>query len=370
LNCGAKRELRKIRLADWVHLARGVFEYNVTSRFRPLAPKVMTAVVTYRCNARCAMCNIWHSPAHPEMSVEEFGRVLADPIFDTIERLTVSGGEPSLRTDLVALTGMFVERMRRLRALSLVSNGLLPERILADAEAMLAIARPRNIGFNISISLDGVGTDHDRVRGVEGAFDKVLATLDGLKRLRQGHDFWMGVGFTLMRENLTSAREFRCWAEEHDLEVGFVPVGFHGSYVSNLDLQDRIDFRAEEKDELFAFMQELGTRRMLFDPSAFYWSDMVRVYRDGADRTTPCPYNMDGLALDCHGDVFYCLSTSKIGNCLSGRSVSEIYYDSDNLRYRAGAMRGDICSKCNSGCAVHVALKKDLKKYLRFLVTR
>ena len=32
-------------------------------------------------------------------------------------------------------------------------------------------------------------------------------------------------------------------------------------------------------------------------------------------------------------------------------------------------MRGNICQQCNSACAINAGLKKDLKKYLRFVVT-
>ena len=241
--------LRKIVGTDWSYLAKGVVEYNVLSHFKPLAPTVMTAVVNYRCNARCAMCNIWQSPRRHEMTVDEFAKVMADPLFDNVERLTVVGGEATLRADLVDLTRMFVERLPRLRSLSTISNGFLPERIFANTEAMLALTEPRNIGFSISISLEGLGTEHDKVRGVDGAFEKVQTTLAGLKKMQDQHKFWMGVGYTLMHQNLGQAREFRRWADERDIEIGFQPVGFHSSYVSNLDLQEDVDFRPEDRDE-------------------------------------------------------------------------------------------------------------------------
>ncbi|OIO89385.1 MAG: hypothetical protein AUK03_14585 [Anaerolineae bacterium CG2_30_64_16] len=364
-----KTTLEKALSADWGTLLQGALDYNVVSHFKPLPPKVMTAVVNYRCNARCAMCNIWQLPKRHEMTVDEFAAVLHDPIFDTVERLTIVGGEVTLRNDLVALARMFVDRFPRLKSLSTISNGFLPERVLTSTEAMLAMTEPRKIGFSISVSLEGLGADHDRVRGVDGAFDKVMQTLDGLQKLRQDHKFWMGVGYTLMHQNLGQARAFQRWAAARDISIGFQPVGFHSSYVSNLDLQDEIDFKPEDQDELIGFMQELGTRRSLIDLSAFFWNDLVRMYRDGAPRTTPCPYNMDGLALDCYGDVYYCLSTPKIGNCLQGQSVSDIYYDPKNLRYRKETMQERICKGCNSSCATETGLKKDVKKYLRFLLT-
>jgi hypothetical protein len=153
------------------------------------------------------------------------------------------------------------------------------------------------------------------------------------------------------------------------LDVGFQLASFHSSYLSNVDRQEEVDFRPEDREELIAFMQELASERSLHNLSAFYWSDMVRMYRDGAPRTVPCPYTLEGLAIDAYGDVFYCLSTPRIGNFLEEkRSISEIYFDPKNLRYRSEEMRKQICPGCNSACGTEIAMKKDVKKDLGFLV--
>jgi len=363
---------RKLTTVDWGRLARGAFDYNVRAHFQTLPPKILQLITNYRCNARCAMCNIWQMPHRHEMTVAEFAALMdPDPIFDGIEHLTVAGGEASLRTDLVELVAYLVRRMPGLATLSLVTNGFLPQRILEQTRAILQLIEPAGIRLSMSVSLDGIGTLHDRVRGVPGAFDKALETLTGLQELQREHDFWLGVGFVVMHQNLRHARAFREWARARGLPVGFQLVGFHESYVANLDRQNEVDFRPEDREELIAFMEELASEVSLRNWPAFYWADMVRMYRDGAPRTTPCPFTLEGLALDAYGDLFYCLSTPRIGNALEEkRSVSDIYYDPQNLRYRADQMRRHICPRCNSACGTEIALKKDVKQYVRFLITR
>jgi MoaA/NifB/PqqE/SkfB family radical SAM enzyme len=275
----------------------------------------------------------------------------------------------SLRTDVAELMAYLVRRLPRLRILSLVTNGFLPRRILQQATDVLKLIEPAGVKLSMSVSLDGIGTMHDQVRGVPGAFEKAMETIAGLQELQKQHNFWLGSGFVVMHQNLRHAREFRDWARANQLDVGFILVGFHESYVGNLDRQNDVDFRPEDREELIAFMQELAGERSLRNVFAYYWNDMVHMYRDGASRTTPCPFLLEGLALDAYGDVFYCLSTPRIGNVLEeGRSVGEIYYDPKNLRYRAEDMRKRTCPGCNSACGTPVAIKKDVKKYLRFLV--
>jgi MoaA/NifB/PqqE/SkfB family radical SAM enzyme len=371
LNGNGKSTLQKLISLDWRNLAAGAFDYNVRSHFQVLPPKVLQIITNYRCNARCAMCNIWQLPHKHELTVDEFRASMdPDPIFDRVEQLTVAGGESSLRADLVELVAYFVERMPRLWTLSNVTNGFLPKRILEQIEAVLKIITPRGIKLSMSVSIDGLGAQHDQVRGIPGAFDRAVETLTGLQELRKRYDFWLGVGYVVMHQNLGHAREFRTWARARGLDVGFQLVGFHDSYVSNLDRQDEVNFQPEDRAELIAFMSELAGERLWRNVAAFYWGDMVRMYRDAAPRATPCPFTLEGLAIDVYGDVFYCLSTPRIGNFLEEkRPIGEIYYDPKNLRYRAEEMRRRICPRCNSACGTEIALKKDAKRYLKFLAT-
>jgi MoaA/NifB/PqqE/SkfB family radical SAM enzyme len=366
-----KSALQKALSADWNRWLSGAADYNIRSRFQVLPPTIFQFVTNYRCNARCAMCNIWQAPHKHEMTAQELAALMdPDPLFDSVEDLLVMGGESSLRSDFVDIVAYLVRRLPKARGLSLVTNGFLPKRILEQTEAILGLIESKKIKLSMSVSLDGIGALHDQVRGIPGAFDKALETIAGLQALQKRHDFWLGVGYVLMHQNLRQAQELREWAEARGLDVSFQMVAFHDTYISNQDRQGDVDFRPEDRDDLIVFMQQLAGERSLTNWAALYWSDMVRMYRDGAPRMTPCPFAMDGVALDAYGDVYYCLSSPKIGNVNEEkRSVGEIYHDPKNLRFRAAELRQRMCPGCNSGCGVGIAIKKDVKKYLKFLVT-
>src|SRR5687767_13914860 len=65
-------------------------------------PKVVQLPVTYRCNSKCVMCNIWQMDYSNEMTTEEFSRFLKDDIFSRVEAVGINGGEPSLVKELPA----------------------------------------------------------------------------------------------------------------------------------------------------------------------------------------------------------------------------------------------------------------------------
>ena len=46
------------------------------------------------------MCFIWKRKRDSELSPEEFGKILKDPLFARVHHIGVTGGEPTLRQDL------------------------------------------------------------------------------------------------------------------------------------------------------------------------------------------------------------------------------------------------------------------------------
>ena len=383
--------LDKLSAARWDVILRGVWEYNVLRHFRTLAPRQLQINVTYRCNSRCTMCNIWQMEEQPEMDLPQFARVLQDPLFAGIERLTLAGGEPSLRSDLIPLTELFIDRMPHLKSLTLVTNGLAVERILADSRAMLRLCTEHGLNLNISVSLDGLGKIHDEMRNVPGAFARVEKCLLGLQELQAEplppgteyrEPFWFGVGCVITRKNLYHLRDLKAWCDERGIEVGYQLVGFHETYVANVEQRGELDFDQADREYLFQLLEELAADRSASNFMSYYWHDMLRMYRDGRSRQTPCPFAVDSFVLDAYGDIYYCLSERKIGNCLGepenrdkrlekqgAGACRAIYYDPENLAFRRQMTRSS-CLQCNSACFVNVGIKKDLKKYLWFLLTQ
>ena len=160
----------KVRGADWQGFLRGVYDYNVLKHFKTLPPRALMVPVTYRCNSRCVMCNIWQWEHKPEMSPDQFREVLQDPLFSKIDRLTFTGGEILLRNDLLELTDVFMEAMPALATFSFVTNGFLPQRAEEYTRAVIERCRARGIDLSVSVSLDGVGEKHDQIRGIPGGF--------------------------------------------------------------------------------------------------------------------------------------------------------------------------------------------------------
>lgn len=175
---------------------------------RPL-PMNLTLSLTYRCNSRCATCNVWKREAD-ELSLEEW-----DQVTRSLGRapywVTVSGGEPLLRSDAVAILETICANCRP-AILNIPTNGLLSERI---ARSVAAVTKGcPNTQLVVNLSLDGWGEDHDRIRGVPGGFERAMETYRRLRAL-EAPNLTLGVHSVVSRFNAASVPHlYRCVHDE------------------------------------------------------------------------------------------------------------------------------------------------------------
>jgi MoaA/NifB/PqqE/SkfB family radical SAM enzyme len=137
--------------------------------------------VTRRCNSRCLSCFSWKRElvATPELDLGEIRKITASlPGFPW---LLLSGGEPSLRSDLPEIVFIFCQT-NGVRHVTLPTNALLPERITAMTERICGVIGESTM--NLVLSIDGIGEEHDRLRGCPGNFDALMKTWESVKPLK------------------------------------------------------------------------------------------------------------------------------------------------------------------------------------------
>jgi MoaA/NifB/PqqE/SkfB family radical SAM enzyme len=133
---------------------------------------MLTYVVTFRCNARCIMCDSWLKEGEDELRLEEIARIFAQ--LPPLHAVRLTGGEPFVRKDFFEIAALAEEHLRP-AVLHVTSNGFLTDRIVSFCER-----RPRDIPLHLLISIDGVGEKHNEVRGRSNAWDQAMATVRAL----------------------------------------------------------------------------------------------------------------------------------------------------------------------------------------------
>jgi Fe-coproporphyrin III synthase len=153
-------------------------------------PAWCTYLVSYRCNARCGMCDSWRMKPGKEMSVADVDRV-----FEKLGQLDVvrlTGGEPFLREDFADLARAVARRSQPM-VLHITTNGSFPDRVEAFAETFDAPYR-----LHLMVSLDGMAEVHDKSRGEDVTFALATETVERLAALRERRGVSVSVNHTVI----------------------------------------------------------------------------------------------------------------------------------------------------------------------------
>ena len=141
---------------------------------------------TSRCNANCPHCYNYNrqraASLKGELTLDEIDKISSS--LGHIKVLTISGGEPFLRDDLSEIISIF-HKNNGVQYVSFHTNAFLSNRVSSTISNILN--KFKDLQIIVCISIDGIGEIHDRFRGVEGGFDKILETIERLKELKAEH---------------------------------------------------------------------------------------------------------------------------------------------------------------------------------------
>lgn len=137
-------------------------------------PSSINIEITYQCNEFCKFCAPNAGiPVHNELTKNEIDRLLDEIISLQITPVTITGGEPLLKKDVV------LHIAKRVHTAGLTPN-LLTNGTLIDV-GVASELKEAGIQF-VQVSLDGANPEtNDAIRGRKGGFNQTLRGIEALK---------------------------------------------------------------------------------------------------------------------------------------------------------------------------------------------
>ena len=340
---------------------------SALSHVKPIKPTVLIFNCTWVCDARCEMCNNWRWGNRKEdVTLEQVDQIMASELWQNVENLNISGGEPTTRNDLPELVELFQRRLPRMRKIGINTTGLTPHRAIPMLTRIVEFCAAKDLLLSIRVSIDGVGDVHEQVRNVKRGFDKASQTIEAMQALaaRSPH-FQFGIASTIFAKNLEDARNIHAWARSKNLDIVFNMLRFTDNMLHNRDLEAKIGFGTREETFMREFFLDRVAEESILSGQAFMYLHYADMISNGYHRTMPCPFQRQGLLLNPNGDLFYCENSKKLGNALE-TPAQELYFSAENLAHR-DAMKRDTCPTCLSPCQVNVGAMKQVVPYVKFL---
>ena len=329
---------------------------------RGTTPYKAILILTWKCQAHCRMCNIWQRKSSDELTLEEWSTFFQRNTY--LKWLTLSGGEPFLRSDLAQVAEAAHRHCPNLYCINTPTNSLATERVLETAEAILQLGIP---SYVLSVSLDGPRDVHNQVRGVPDAWEKAMYVLEGAVRLREtyGSRFTVIVEHTLMPDSfgrfdemVNAVRERVPRIRSADFLVATLNASAH--YYGNMAASGaaKPDSAALRK----AIQQILAVRRRDRAPTPqFLISQMYLMcalqYVETLSPPMRCRASRSTVFVDPVGVVYACNAWAKV---LGGLREHDYSLEKILARLDISALRKDIddfvCGGCWTPCEATLSL--------------
>ena len=284
-----------------------------------------TVIVTYRCNARCNMCNCYLYPtkASEEITLDDIKKL------PEMKFVNVTGGEPFVRQDLPEIVAVLAEKSDRV---VISTNGYFTSRILDLCRRFPKVG--------IRISIEGLEKTNDAIRGIPDGFNRGYGTLKMLVEMKHPD-----VGFGMTIQDMNAEDLIPLYRLSAELNMEFATGTLHNSfYFKKTDnkIVNRLKV-AQNIEKLINELLESNSPKKWF--RAYFNHGLIH-YIYGQPRLLPCGMSNDAFFIDPYCDVIPCNGMAEkavMGN-LHNQSWDEIWHSEQANRVR------ERVRKCDRNC--------------------
>ena len=315
---------------------------EMSSRLLPLllTPQLSFVEIelTTACPCRCVTCGSnCGQPAARELNTEEFMSVISELQALGCQQLTLLGGEPLCRPDLMPL----IRHARDLRlTVEIITSGVGLEAAVAQ--------ELKSAGANsVTVSVDGLELSHDVQRGVQGAYRRALEAIRSLRAIRVP----VGVNTQLNRRSLPDLEELA----DRLLEAGALGWQLQITLPIGRAAESPLILQRADMSEVLNLLRRLSRRPrlapQLADNIGWWTSDDTRL------RSVPgasarcwlgCTAGLRHLGITSQGNVKGCLvlpDEFTEGN-VRNETLGDIWADPNRFAYNRAYCPESLSGSC------------------------
>jgi len=318
---------------------------------KKIQPTNAIIAVTLSCNARCKMCDIWRTKVDDEVKPSFYERLPS-----SLRDINITGGEPFLREDLPDVVKVIYNICNSPRII-ISTNGLLTKRIERSIKGIIKV----DPQIAVRISIDGIGKEHDEIRGIRGAFTRGL---ESLRILRENGVKDLGIALTVMYSNVSQVSKVYDLANDWGVEFSIIIVTSSPIYFGEKESLKPGDDGALRDEFSYLVRSELRhwTPRRL---ARAYFDYTVWNYFHTQKRPLKCDAGQGFFYLDPCGNIYGCSVLDFCLGNLKDHNFETIWHSKRASEFRHLA---SDCHKCWMVCTAKTAMRKNLYKPFFWLV--
>jgi len=312
----------------------------------PLEVQFINLPITYLCNARCSMCDIWQIHKNGDELLKQ--EITVDELIDffrknkkrlkKLKNIGITGGEPSLKKDLTKLIVYLREDYPDTR-IGIQTHGLTPQIQLPLIKELYDIYPE----IGLAVSIDGMEETHEKMRGISDAFARSIETIKGAQALGIKE---ITCGLTITKWNIDDILAVSELCKDMSCEFSAF-MAEEGDYFDNAG-NTATSFTEEDKQKV---------ARILENFKYHYYMDNTRLQLLGRrKREIDCYSGQTSFVLDAYGNFKPCLILDETFGNIKKQTLDEIFSSEDAKQKQRELKK---CKKCFLQCEVGTSLLSD-----------
>lgn len=354
--------LRIDKLYETLLMIHAVLPYKLGRGFALPLLKIGLEL-TYRCNMKCIFCfqqELRGKKETNELSADEFIQFISQIPRYTL--ITFTGGEPFVKKDNLEIFKYALKK----HWCNIITNGVL----MTEEHVKTFVVNKLVL---LGVSIDGIGNYHDQVRGLKGAYDKVIHNVKLLQEYKKSEKTKypkLDIKSVIIQENLNMLEDiYQCAI---DMDADFLTL----SLLKGSPMQYRSEFMGDLKDDMlyasspvepYVDPKELVRKISRIMEMSRGNKIKVRLYpmtssaqgmethfdntRELIDRYKPCLMPWSCLMISPTGDAYPCI-VCKVGN-IRESSLKSIWNSSKYREFRRKLRAAGLFPSCVGCCLLY-----------------
>lgn len=283
-------------------------------------PPVVSLKITNECNLRCLHCSSDSGlPLRNELTLKEIQNLIDDLKRAGVKRVTLSGGEPTIRKDFWDILQHLYDADIQV---SLFTNGSFLDRRFVERLSKFSVS-----GVRISID-GGVPNTHDKIRVADGSFSRAVNAV----RLCRETELMVIIVSVIMKNNFSEIREIIQLAEKNCVPAYFRRFHPVGRGLRNIHLMPL-------PEELKAATSIIGS---------YYGEDLIREMINYLELVGGWCYIGSRMSIESDGNIVLCPSLPHVMGNIRENSVNEVWDRIKNSKLCNMIRERKITGKCGN----------------------
>lgn len=338
-----KRNVGRAEIDGYVQLPKGVV-------FEP----------TTKCNLSCQMCyqKVERALGKKDMTLNEIKSIFAKLKNDfKIESTGLIGAEIFMRPDIFDFIGYLGKQNTKVY---LATNGTL-----LSESSVGKLKKLKNI-TGIGYSLDGTKEYHNKIRGVQYAFDRLMNAV----KMTKDH-FSLTLNSVVMADNASQLEsvaelvknigvpnyslQFEMFSTPEEVEEAARILGLNSEdFAVEIKESDKYDFKIEDIKKSIETIKKMGNLHFLIQPSAY--TKFPEDYFDGTLREKKKLYckDMNTLRINAQGNVIFCPFIKKEFGSLLSQKPEDIWNGEEMRTFRKKLLQSNLTPVCKRCCRLDI----------------